>query len=114
MTIHGESIQNPELTLLDKLVREATALRHRYEADACIWQALTNLGVKNQGERTRLFKQVKTQLAKRETEGRKQQKMFEQELAEVEKAEMMRDAYRHEKSQPPDTYSVVDDEDENP
>ncbi len=109
MNIRGEYVHNPEVTLLDKLVREAMALRHRYEADACIWQALTNLGVKNQGERTQLFKQVKTQLATRESEGKKQRKVFDEAVAAAKKADMMREAYRHEKNQPRDTYAVDSD-----
>ncbi len=113
MNIRGEYAPNPEASLLDKLVREATALRYRYEADACIWQALTNLGVRNQGERTQLFKKVKLQLAKRVSEGREQRKDFDEAFAAANRADMMRDAYRHEKNQPRDAYAVDADEEKD-
>ncbi len=86
--------------LLSAVIAEAVALSDEYEGNHHVWQALTNMGVRDQEERTKIFKKVIKQVEQKVKEKKKELKISEEERKEYEEIKediIMEGAIEHEK-----------------
>lgn len=86
--------------LLSAIIAEAVALSDKYENNNHIWQALTNMGVKDQSERTQIFKKVIGEVNKKIEENKSKSDISDEERKEYEQIKddmMMEDAAEHER-----------------
>lgn len=101
-----------------RLADEAAKLRPKFTAlTGAVWQAIKNARV-SEGERSAMHAAVMAELGKRGRDAKRQRRADEERLADArarldaeKRRAMFADAYRHEKSQPPDTYDADAEED---
>ena len=94
---------------VDELADEAKSLEKGFErVEDAIFQALTNMGIHERAERIRLLGQIKAELWRRGAPERERERQERRELEEHRRADMLRDAWAHERRQPPDTYTPSD------
>ena len=97
-----------ERALLKKLADETEFWKGKLTGDNAIYRALQNAGIRDLGEKKKWIGRMKAELWRR-ARAREQQSIQRTETDEailrMQREQMMRDAYAHEKRQPRDAYA---------